>query len=86
MITRKLDKGLYEAIDNQYNNYRIEDSSRVGAWKRPHPFNKLGKEYKWGIWEQVEGEWEYLDGNKTFSECLVVIRTWAAASQLGKES
>ena len=84
MLVRKLSKGLYEVIDLQYSNYRVEDSTRVGAFIRPHPYNKLGKEYRWGIWEQANGEWEYLDGNPTFKESLSVISTWSAASQLGK--
>tara|TARA_R100001510_G_C7656812_1_gene217278 strand:- start:7968 stop:8222 length:255 start_codon:yes stop_codon:yes gene_type:complete len=84
MLVRKLSKGLYEVIDLQNNNYRVEDSTRTGAYDRPSQFNKMGQEYRWGIWEQSKGEWEYLDGNPTFKECLEVISTWSAASQLGK--
>ena len=85
MLVRKIRKGLYEVIDMQYNNYRVEDSTRIGAFNKPHPFNKIGREYRWGIWEQANGEWEYLDGNPTLKECLDVIATWDAASQLGKD-
>lgn len=85
MLVRKLSRGLYEVIDLQYNNYRVEDATRTGAFKRPHPYDGFARnEYKWGIWEQANGEWEYLDGNATLKECLGVIATWAAASQLGK--
>jgi hypothetical protein len=85
VLVRKISRGLYEVIDLQYNNYRVENSRRVGAFNRPSSLvNNMRQEYKWGIWEQSNGEWEYLDGNPTLTECLEVIATWAAASQLGK--
>lgn len=84
MLVAKLQKGLYEVIDDQRNNYRIEDrlredddASLVMAYK--------GNDIRgrWCIFEQAEGDWVYLDGNKSLKDCLGVIETWSAASQLG---
>lgn len=87
MLVRKLEKGLYEVLDEQSNNYRVEDRSRVDH-KTIHtlvcPVPELRNTGRWCIFEQSEGEWVYLDGNDTLTESLGVIETWAAASQLGR--
>ena len=81
MLMRKIDRGLYEIIDEFSNNYRIEDGNRPEPqYDRPE---WESKNLRWGIFEQSEGEWAFLDGNPTMKDCLGVIETWAAASQLG---
>ena len=86
MLVKKLERGLYEVIDDQRNNYRIEDRTRVDH-KDVHlltlPHSSIRTE-RWCIFEQAEGAWTYLDGNDTLKDCLAVIETWSAASQLGK--
>ena len=87
MLVRKLEKGLYEVLDDQSNNYRVEDRSRVDnktIHKLVCPIPSMRNTGRWCIFEQAEGEWVYLDGNDTLTESLGVIETWAAASQLGK--
>ena len=81
MIVRKIERGFYEVVDAQNNNYRVEDRSRVASLICPVPKNKTTG--RWCIYEQSEGEWVYLDGNETLKDCLTVIETWAAASKLG---
>jgi hypothetical protein len=81
MLMRKIDRGLYEIIDEFSNNYRIEDGNRPEPqYDRPE---WESKNLRWGIFEQSEGDWVFLDGNPTMKDCLGVIETWAAASQLG---
>lgn len=83
MLLKKIQRGLYKVVDDQNNNYRVEDSTRSYVeFQRP----KEGElnQYRWGIWEYNEDGWIYLDSNETLKDCLVVIETWATASQLGK--
>lgn len=86
MLVRKIEKGFYEVIDGQNNNYRIEDRSRVDH-EQNHilicPVPQTRTTGRWCIFEQSEGEWVYLDGNETLKDCLAVIETWSAASKLG---
>tara|TARA_B100001287_G_scaffold276174_1_gene286085 strand:- start:847 stop:1122 length:276 start_codon:yes stop_codon:yes gene_type:complete len=90
MLVRKIEKGFYEVIDDQNNNYRIEDQRRaekpnglIDQSKLACPNPRTILHGRWCIYEQSEGEWVYLDDNKTLKECLTVIETWAAASELG---
>ena len=82
MLVRKISKGLYEVIDESMNNYRVEDSRREGAFDKPNGTSET--RFRWGIWEQANGEWQHLDRNQTLADCLKVISVWSNASQLGK--
>tara|TARA_R100001163_G_scaffold65381_2_gene62352 strand:+ start:961 stop:1224 length:264 start_codon:yes stop_codon:yes gene_type:complete len=87
MLVRKIQRGFYEVIDEHNNHYRIEDRTRtdhaeIHTLVCPVPPTKTTG--RWCIFEQSEGDWVYLDGNETLKDCLGVIETWAAASQLGK--
>jgi hypothetical protein len=82
MLVRKISRGLYEVIDPLQNNYRVEDSRRVGAFDRPN--DSSVPHQRWGIWEQANGKWDQLDSNSTLHECLKVITVWCAASEIGK--
>lgn len=87
MLVRRLTKGLYEVHDMCRSHYRVEDIHRLGAFDITEliPLGSSPSDYRWGIWEQSEGEWTHIDGNPTLKECLNVIETLAAASQLGTE-
>mgnify|MGYP003307338878 FL=1 len=51
MLMRKIDKGLYEIIDEFSNNYRIEDGNRPEPqYDRPECESK---NLRWGIYEQL---------------------------------
>jgi hypothetical protein len=80
MIVKKLDRGLYDVFDDQYNHYQIEDARRPFINNIP-PDYATGNEWRWGIWEQEDGEWLYLDGNLSMAECLTVISLWADANE-----
>ena len=81
MLVRKISKGLYEVIDHQQNNYRVEDSH-----KAEYEYNipdSLEHDERWCIFEQSKGDWVFLAANETLKESLGVIETWASASELG---
>jgi len=83
MLLRKIQRGLYKVVDDQNNNYRVEDLTRSYVeFQRPEEGEFT--QYRWGIWEHNEGEWMYLDSNETLKDCLVVIEAWATALEIGK--
>lgn len=80
MLVKKIERGLYDVLDKDFNHYRVEDSSREHP-QHEVPSGSKGSDWKWGIWEQSGGEWIYLDGNPSMAECLEVINTWAMAQE-----
>ena len=77
MLVRKVNKGLYEVIDLNDSQYRVENSNRCNAFKQ-------SSTDKWNIYEQSKNKWVRLSGEPTLRECLRTIGFWYEASQLGK--
>ena len=83
MIQRRIKKGLYEVIDSHKSNYRVASRERRDTKSLYTIPDSLTEKERWCIFEQSGGEWVFLDANETLVECLGVIETWAAASELG---
>lgn len=79
MLVTKIAKGWYDVFDNTFCHYHVEDADRSHRRHLRRPEYARGKGWRWGIWEQEDGEWKYLDGNSSMAESLEVINTWAQA-------
>lgn len=77
MRVKKIQKGIYDAFDKLNNHYRIADTLEASLDKPE------GSE-KWGVWEQEEGQWIFIDSNHTMTECLEFLETIEAAHRLGR--
>lgn len=81
MLIRKIQKGMYEIIDDCDNEYLVEDSRVTLA--RNLPSDADSRQGDWGVWDTEPSEGpRLLINDKTFKDCLFAISLWEEAEEV----